>query len=136
MQIRPRRALVSLALATLSVLPLTGCNPYKQGGSGQSADTYTYISDAFAPKTVSLVDTRTGETIWSYEVPVGHQLTIRFYSKPGSPDPNNPDIMRWEEFATKNTYGVLRNVINVPPATARRLDFTLRATPETKPVGS
>jgi len=81
---------------------------------------------------VSLIDTRTGETVWSYEVPVARQLTIRFYKKPGSPDPNNPDIMRWEELAAGTTYGSLHNVINVPPAEARRIDLTLRKAPEVK----
>lgn len=129
-----RRPLAILALALTALSPLSGCNPYRQGGSGQSADTYTYISDAHTPKTVSLIDTRTGETVWSYEVPVGRQLTMRFYKNyQSAKDPNNPDTMRWEEFEAGTYYGGLHNTMNVPPQAARRIDFTLRNAPEHKP---
>lgn len=127
-------AILTLALATIALTPLGGCNPYKPGGSGQSADTFTYISDAFSPKTVSLIDTRTGETVWSYEVPVARQLTIRFYKTyKEQADPNNPDLMRWEELKPGTEYGSLRNSMNVPPAEARRIDLTVRSIPELKP---
>lgn len=120
--LRPSRALVLLAFV------LTGCAS-KPGGSGWSIDRFVYQSHEWQPWTVTLVDTRTGESLWSVDVPVGRQLVVGFRKGVG-PNPYKPDMMYWG--ITEYGRGVARrdNQIPVPPAHARRLDPTLRPTPE------
>lgn len=108
-----------------------GCN-WVEGGRGYSSDTFTYISTEYSPKTVSLIDTRTGQTVWSYELPVGRQLVLEFIKG----DPNavadhlNPDTLRWDDWEPKTYFGTPRQQLKVPNATARRIDVALRPTPE------
>lgn len=109
---------------------LGGCVGYQPGGGLASEDEYTYLSEPWAPTTVTLVDTRTGQTHWTVEVPVGQQCVIRFLR---GEEPDNvplPDTMRWQLMAAGKDSGELRNVVNVPPANARRVDVTLRRAPE------
>lgn len=127
---RSRRTAAVVVLAAAVGLG-GGCNIYRPGGTGYSVDTHTYISESHLPVNVTLVDTRTGESLWTYEVPVGRQLTLRFYDRSAtSKDAVLPDLMRWEEMAPKTTSGQLRNTMNVPPSSARRLDVTYRPEPE------
>lgn len=101
------------------------------GGIPSSQDGHRYISTSWSPTTVTLVDTRTGETLWAVDVPVGRQLTVKFY--PGkNPDlPDRPDRMRWElQDIGENTVTSLENAMAVPPASSRRLDVSLRRSPE------
>ena len=123
-----------LSLAALTgVLALGGCG-YKPGGKSISLDEFTYISEPYQPITLQLVDTRTGEIFWEYEVPVGKQLTLRFFENREPDNPYTPDLMRWELFDTPQGFGSLRNTMLVPPASARRIDYHLRETPEFAPV--
>jgi len=111
---------------------LTGCmggNTY----SGRSADRYRYESTTWQPKTVTLTDTRTGETAWSVDIPVGQALQVSFSEGTG-PNEYRPDEIRWEMAPIGRTIITPMNRQPCPPASARRLDMTLRATPEN--VGS
>lgn len=115
-----------LALLAACALGLGACESFKPGGSGRSDDTFTYPSTASNPATVSLVDTRTGETIWTNEVPVGLQLVVKFVANPQGAQMHNPDTMRWGVMNIGQTSGQLTNAMSVPPSHARRLDYTVR----------
>ncbi|MBL0921506.1 MAG: hypothetical protein IBJ10_05185 [Phycisphaerales bacterium] len=111
-----------------------GC--YFEGGSMSSADRFTYASTSWQPKTISVIDTRTGETIWSMDVPVGRKLVIDFNEAPSSEindDPSRPDIMLWDIMENDRYFGALANKVRVPGPGLRRVDVTLRPTPELPP---
>lgn len=121
-----RFALVSrLAALTLTVgalsLPLGGCYA--------SNDRYTYDSRTWSPKTVVLVDNRTEEELWRYDVPVGAKLTLRFF---GGDEDNLrfPDELRWEVKSTIGTSFNDKGEIPCPPEEVRRVDWYLRPAPE------
>ncbi len=123
----PRFARLALSiLAGAAFLP--GC--YAPGGSGFSTDTHTYVSTAWQPYTVTLKDTRTGKDFWSIDVPVGKQLVLNFRDGDGIAKSGTPDLMEWEIMDAGEMFGQLDNSIPVPPAPGRRLDPTIRATPE------
>jgi len=117
-----------LSVAAFSALP--GCTSYQPGGSGFSDDTHTYYSTVHEPKSVSLVDTRTGQTLWTYEIPVNRQLTLRFYENQSPDTPDTPSRMHWREFEIGTKQGNLDNEMLVPMARDRRLDWVIRAHPE------
>lgn len=125
-----RKALLGfVAIAGLSACLLTACKMpgYSAGGPQASLDQHTFPSTPDAPQTVTLVDWTTGEVIWTVDVPVGKQVTVRFYE--GSQqrnDPRRPDLMRWEIQDRGTEYGELDNVLPVPASIHRRLDVTLR----------
>jgi hypothetical protein len=104
---------------------------HDEGGTGMSQDTFVYVSRPHEPKTVTLIDTRSGEAIWTYDVPVGSKLVIDFEADESEGIPERPDLMRWELMNDTELMGRLDNAIPVPAATARRLDVTLRPSPET-----
>lgn len=117
----PAAALLAAAIG------LTACST--PGGLPWSADRYVYQSNEWQPWTVSLIDARTGESLWSVDVPVGQQLVMGFRRGAG-PNEFKPDIMYWG--ITENGRAISRqsNLVPVPPAHARRLEPVLRPTPE------
>lgn len=122
-----RTLAIGAALASSLAIGLqSGC--HHQGGSLWSDDKHTYVSTPWRPWTVTLTDTRTGEAVWSMDVPVGKQLVLQF-RKGSGPNEFKPDMMDWSVMEPKRG-GRLRNQIAVPPASARRLDPVLRPTPE------
>jgi hypothetical protein len=121
-----RRLLLAGALA---MLPLLGGCKYNEGGPGYSGDIHTYVSTAWRPWTVTLVDTRTGEAVWSADIPVDQQLVIRFRTGKG-PSDELPDMMDWGLMEAGTKYGHRKNRLPVPGADARLLKPTLRPTPE------
>lgn len=119
------------ALATALCLPLlSGCNIYRQGGSMRSNDTFTFVSNEYYPVTVTLVDVRTNEPIWTADVPVSKQLTFRFHEAQYPDNPANPDAMRWQFFDRPTRAGELHSVMAVPDRFSRRMDVSIRKTPE------
>lgn len=120
-QIALVRGLAALALTVAVAAPLGGCY--------RSQDRYTYDSRTWSPKTVVLVDNRTEEEIWRYDVPVGVELRIKFFRG----DEDNlrfPDEMRWEAKSTIGTSFDEKGEIPVPPEEVRRVDWYLRSAPE------
>lgn len=103
---------------------------HDEGGTGVSQDAFVYVSRAHEPKTVTLVDTRTGESLWTMDVPVGRKLVINFEPDKAGNTPGRPDLMRWELMNESDLLGRLDNAMPVPVASARRLDMTLRVGPE------
>lgn len=122
---------VILGAAALSCL-LPACT-YRPGGSMMSLDRFTYESTVYEPKTLTLIDTRTSEVLWTMEVPVGQRVTVEFYENKSKGYPDYPDVMRWELQKATATDSVLRSQISVPDRWSRRLDMTLRAAPEFYP---
>lgn len=123
---RLARALLAATIGA-SASFLGGC--YSPGGSGYTNDVFTYTSTSWQPWTVSLIDTRTGESLWSVDVPVGKRLILSFRDGSG-PNRYKPDMMRWGILEGNRSVGNFQSQLPVPPATARRLEPTLRAVPE------
>lgn len=124
------RTLSAVLLA--SCLALTGC-AYSPGGSGVTNGVFTYVSTAHMPQTVAIVDTRSGEQLLVVEIPVGKQLVLSFY---GSDDEaEGKGTLRWGVMPAGRSYGGLSETMEVPPASARRIDVSLRHSPEyTRPL--
>jgi hypothetical protein len=122
---------VGVALGVVVALGLSGCNRFIEGGAGVSYDTHTYVSTSEQPKTVSLIDTRTDEVMWTVEVPVGRKLVVRFVSNYYPQNRSFPDQMRWDLIDPDAVYGGLANEMPVP--TSRRLQMELRTPGEFAP---
>lgn len=122
---------VILGAAVLSCL-LTACT-YRPGGMMMSLDRFTYESTVYEPKTLTVIDTRTNEVLWTMEVPVGQRVTVEFYENKSKGYADYPDVMRWEVQQTTAMDSVLRSQISVPDRWSRRLDMTLRPVPEFYP---
>jgi len=118
----------AMACAATAVLGLQGC--YVPGGSGFSRDTFTYYGIPDQPPTVTILDTRTGETVWTYEVPVGRQLTMRFVDDYASDNVMKPTKLEWQDMELGTRSGTLENSIFVPDRYSRRVDVTYRPAPE------
>lgn len=124
-----------LATAALATVLLTGgclfpsVSGNYEGGSRASDDKHVYVSRPHSPKTVSLVNTVTGETLWTVEIPVGDQLVLRFYDKKHD-DPIMSSNMRWEVMEETTSARRLNNVMTVPGRNYRRLDLEIREAPE------
>lgn len=127
---RPIAHLPVISLLAASVL-LAGCYPgYRTGGNRKTDDTFTYVSQPFQPLTITLVDTRTDEILFTREIPVGQQLTIKFVDGDGGSNPSMPDLMKFELFDDQTTFARLSEGIPVPPAHSRRIDVEVRDGPE------
>ena len=109
-----------------------GC--YFPGGPLYSADRYTYESTTWQPWSVTVTDTRTGEPVWSVDVPVDQQVVFSFSQGTG-PNEYKPDELVWELMPRGQRFGGRNNRIPCPPAFARRIDATLRPTPEADMAG-
>ena len=128
---------VLCSLAAVGALAAASCGPtspyrpfFDEGGSGASIDEFTYVSSSYSPKTVTVVDTRTGESVFALDIPVGQQLVVNFDDKSANKDKYMSGTMRWAVMPAGNRYGSLRNRIDVPPPGSRRIDMTLREGPE------
>jgi hypothetical protein len=120
-----------LGVVALGAVP-AGC--YYPGGPLMSADRYTYESTPWQPWTVTLTDTRTGEAVWSVDVPVDQQVVLSFSQGTG-PNEYKPDEIVWELMPRGQRFGARNNRLPCPPSGARRLDATLRPTPEADMTG-
>ncbi|MEO1583877.1 MAG: hypothetical protein AAFR96_04800 [Planctomycetota bacterium] len=118
------------ALAAAALTALAGC--YSIGGVPASRDRFTYESHPLMPATVTIMDTRTGESVWSLDVPVGQKLVVRFYDDrtPDDATPTRTAMMRWRVVDLDDGAGSLNNEFAVPIATARKINFELREGPE------
>lgn len=117
------------AVLGLGAAVFSGCSMYSPGGSGSSDDTYTYHSVPHQPTTVAVVDTRTSQTIWTYEIPVNKQLTITFYEDQYRGDDQSARL-HWREYEIGTTQGRLTSQIAVPDRGNRRIDVFVRPHPE------
>ncbi|GJQ29201.1 MAG: hypothetical protein HBSAPP03_10850 [Phycisphaerae bacterium] len=114
---------VLLALAVPALL-LASC-----GGH----EAYHFPSSAHQPQTITLVDTRTGESVWSQEVPVGKQLNMRFMRRGDIADGQGWDEMRWSISDVGRDQSGTPSTMRVPPPSERRIETHVRTTPESRP---
>ncbi len=106
---------------------LSACSTgYPTGGGSISRDAFPFESTSFSPKTVQLKDTRTGEVLWTYEIPVDRKLVVRFYPGRNPTNTEMPDEMRWEEWELGRDNGSLENKMPAPDSRYRRLDVFIR----------
>jgi hypothetical protein len=115
---------LGLVCTAAGLLITAGCNPYQEGGSGISTDTFSYVSTSESPKTVLLKDSRSKEVLWTVEVPVGQKLVVSFHNGVYTESPAFPDRMRWDLIPADQEYGELHNEMGVP--TSRVLEVELR----------
>lgn len=128
------RLLAPLAMAGVAAGMLAGCAAgYSSGGPLASKDQFTYESTPTMPQSVAVVDTRTGETVWAMDIPVGQQLTILFKNTGKKANELGYDEMEWQLNVIGAPGRTLGNAMRVPPSYARRLDGTVRE-PEFGPV--
>ncbi len=126
----PTLARASALCLTLALIPISGCF-YAEGGTLTSLDQYTYVSRSYAPKTMTLRNTSTGEVLWSVDIPVGQQLTVKFVKgRNKKNDPSMPDVLEWRIMAAGKRFGRLSNKMPIPMASSRLMEMTIRPTPE------
>ncbi len=119
-------ALAALTLAG-TLASTAGC--HYPGGPRYSADRYTFESTTWQPATVTLIDTRTGEAIWTVDVPVGQQAVVGFSEGTG-PNDLRPDEIVWGLMPLGRRFGTRENRLPCPPASARRVELSYRPAPE------
>lgn len=120
------------AVIILAAWAATAAGCYTEGGSHISLDRQVWVSRAFSPITASVIDARTGEAIWSVDVPVGQKVVFDFRGPNSNPanDPVYPDIMDWNVMPEHSQTTPLSRSVPVPSRDARRIEMTLRKAPE------
>lgn len=99
-------------------------------GACSSTERIAYKSDTWSPKTVTLLDTRTGESVITIDVPVGKQLNLWFQKSAQTAENEGSDSLHYSIRPMGDSGTTPGTVLTVPPPSARRLDVTLRKTPE------
>lgn len=116
------------AVLSLAFVALTSCaHLQREKGSQESDDQHVYVSYPWEPKTVSLLDTTTDEIIWSYEVPVGQKLVIKFENHAKR---HSGQSMTWGVGNPDEGKIKLVNEMPVPSYQIRKLSWTIRPIPE------
>ena len=120
-----------ISVLAMLVLALSGCMSPGGGLFASTAGTaspLTYPSTAESPKTIAIVDIRTGETVFERAVPIGKQLSLQFSAtKYQQGDSDRPDTMKYAIQSLGTTFGRLGSSVAVPPAWARRIDLFFRS---------
>lgn len=125
----PRLACSALSLALM--VGAAGCGSvFKAGGDTFSNDHFTYESTTWSPKSVEVVDTRTGQTLWSLDVPVGQKVTMKFEEEHGDRDPSFPDRMTWVVQRLDGDSWRGKKSMLVPGSGSRLVEVSLRPVPE------
>ncbi len=114
--------------AATAAIALSGCGGL--GGGNYSGAPHTWASEAHSPKVLTLQDTRTGEDVWTVEIPVGSWLTTRFLEGGGADPELYPDRLAWRLREAGKSQGGTEHVASVPPADSRKWVLTLRESPE------
>lgn len=118
-------------LAAVGVIGTVGIGLLGSAILGGCEEKYVYRSGPHIPQTVTLVNTTTGERIWSYDVPVGQELTMHFVHGPDRATELGYDEMTWTVGpAGQSTTPPVKSRMKVPPPGSRRVDVTVRPGPE------
>ena len=112
---------IMAALAGLGLGLLAGC---------EESEKLVYRSTPHVPQTVTLVNTATGEQLWSYDIPPSQELTIHFTQRPSHAYEAGYDEMTWTVGPAGQQPPAPKNRMKVPPPDSRRLDVTIRPQPE------
>lgn len=91
-----------------------------------SDDNYLYKSTPHLPVTVTLVDTRTDEEVWSQDVPVGSALKLAFRRNGTHDDPYGVSVMTWRWTGKAEQAGERSGRLTVPTRDVRRIDLHYR----------
>lgn len=118
-----------------AVLSLSGGCGYRPGSKGFKGAAHTYTSTTHRPATLSLIDTRTGEVVWTVDVPPGKQVVTKFVEGAGTDPVERPDRLDYAVMDLGDKHGRLRSVVSVPDAASRRWDLTYREGPEYEAAG-
>lgn len=123
------------AAAMLGASALTGCRSTDSPSGGYPGSSHSWESEMAWPKTLVLVDSRTNEPIWVYEIPAGMRLVTRF-TEGDAPiaDEMRPDFLLYDVFNARQPAGNLANRLPVPPPDGRRWEVFLRPMPELPPL--
>jgi rhodanese-related sulfurtransferase len=125
-----------LGITGLALLaPTTGCYRPQGGLMPYTGAASTYISYETQQKSVQIIDVRSGDVVFSMDIPAGKQLTMDFVEDEGDDPVLSPDLLRYEIFDAGKKTGKLHNVMSVPPAHSRRIEVQVRTGIEyTKPA--
>ncbi|MHC4996163.1 MAG: hypothetical protein ACYTGQ_14045 [Planctomycetota bacterium] len=92
---------ITTAAAIFTLTALVGCNGPDRFPFGASYDKHSFLSTPSQPLTVQLIDTFSGQTIWTLDIPVGMKgvvdLGIGSGMLQGNP-PNHAKEIRWGIF--------------------------------------
>lgn len=122
-----RFGLSMTALSAAGLLGLvTACHRPEGAMLSYTGETQTYYSTELSPKTIVVVDTRSGEPVFEIAVPPGKQLVFDFVEDGGDDPVETPALMRYEIMERGQAYGRLRNSVTVPAAHNRRVDLSIR----------
>lgn len=78
------------------------------------------------PMSMRVVDTRSEETFFSMDIPVGRQLTYRFTEEGGDDPVLRESMLYWELMPIGKSYGRLSSALTVPNRFSRRIDVYVR----------
>ncbi|MFZ9880072.1 MAG: hypothetical protein ACO3QC_01545 [Phycisphaerales bacterium] len=120
-------ALIALFASTAA---LTGCYGPRGATMPFTGNGYTYVSTEMQPVTITVVDTRTETAFFKLDIPAGKQLTLNFLEGKGDDPVERPDRMVYAIWDAGTSTGRLSNQLTCPPESCRRIDYTLRSTPE------
>ncbi|MBX3365542.1 MAG: hypothetical protein KF866_12360 [Phycisphaeraceae bacterium] len=114
---------------------LGGCmyHGWREGGNQRSLNAFTYISTGHRPLTITITDVRTDTPVWTMELPVGKQLSMRFEENQKSRGDLKSWTLRYAIWPAGTEYGVLDQSVPVPPQQFCRIDQTMRSIPEIGP---
>jgi hypothetical protein len=121
--LRPLACVALLALTAMAGCWMPG---YRPGGPQATRDLYTFESTTDFPQSIQLIDTASGEVIWSVNVPIGQQVVIRFYDDHDPRNEERPALMRWEMMNRGTRWGELDNAMPVPTYDRRLLEVYYR----------
>ena len=123
-----------LVLGVMTMLASIGCHMPHGGWLGHTGGSQTYYSTETRPTTITLVDIRTGESLFAMDIPAGKQLTINFDEGEGDDPVHRPDLLRYQIFDIGTKTGKLRSSLTVPPANVLRIDVSFREGNELRPA--
>ncbi len=115
---------IVLALSIAVGFVLGGCAA-DQAGLGVSRDRVDFKSTPHALYNVTIVDTNTGEDVWTIEVPLGQRLVGQFANNTKALD-TGEDTFSWSLVPASTSSRSYRNKVAVPPMTSRRVSVTMR----------
>ncbi|MEM7229388.1 MAG: hypothetical protein AAF432_11305 [Planctomycetota bacterium] len=127
-------ATIAAAVGLTAGMLLTGCHSPKGGMMPSNNSSYTYYSTETVPKSVTMIDLRTNEEVFSIDIPAGKQLTFDFVEGAGDDPVYRPDLMRYMIWDIGTSTGKLRRSLTVPASFSRRVDIAIRPGPEYKPA--
>ncbi len=112
-----------LACATMAAA-LGGCDVHEK---------FVYASTPAVPQTISLINTSTGEQLWTYDIPPGEELKLWFTNQTEQANAQGYDEMVWTVGRVGEGVPPVTNRMRVPPPMSRRLDGGVRP-PEVQKV--